>query len=72
MADPIKTAKNMFAQFLSKHDPGHSTACISDVAEPPDRVALAAKGGRATADSLTPRRRRQIAKRAARARWSKL
>jgi hypothetical protein len=69
MANPIKAAKQMFDQFLSKHDPD------SGVLEEPDTQEkarkLAAKGGRARAARLTPKKRRQIAKRAAKARWEK-
>ena len=74
MASPIKTAKQMFDQFLSKHDSKTVQGCIPDVAEPEDRAGartLAAKGGRARAAILSPRKRRQIAKRAAKARWTK-
>jgi len=71
MAHPVKAAKQMFDQFLAKHDPG--------VAAVPERrsrkaqaaaSALAAKGGAARAASLSPKKRTQIAKRAAEARWA--
>ena len=71
MADPIKVAKHMFGEFLSKHDPNSDMARVPDIAEVEDRIALASKGGHARAESLSLRKRRQIAKRAARARWGK-
>jgi len=73
MGNPVKTAKEMFDSFLSKHDP-------ASVSKPQTRgpqaqaaaSALAAKGGVARAASLTPKKRRQIAKAAAKARWKKI
>jgi len=72
MASPIKTAKQMFDQFLSKHDPATGDLSPSEVR--PLRAkkaasALAAKGGVARAVKLTPKKRQEIAKRAAKARW---
>lgn len=69
MADPIKLAGEMFSSFLEKHDPGSPL--------PRDRQAktgggeTARQGGLARAASLTPKKRSQIAKRAANARWKK-
>jgi len=72
MANPVKAAKQMFDQFLAKHDPGSSVTLDSLSVEPRPAVAKRArKGGIARAASLTPRKRRQIAKRAAKARWAK-
>jgi hypothetical protein len=74
MADPIKTAKRMFDEFLSKADP----ASVPDY--DPNAIDLEAQaagskgarqGGLARASRLTPKKRRQIAKRAATARWKK-
>ena len=73
MAHPVKVAKQMFDQFLSKHDPDPNPGFALDSAEPEDRAEarkLAAKGGRARAASLTPQKRKRIARRAAKARWS--
>lgn len=74
MADPIKAAKNIFDQFLSKHDP----AAVPDYdpnAKDPQAQAAGSKGGKkgglARATILTARKRRQIAKEAAKARWRK-
>jgi len=72
MGNPVKTAKEMFDSFLLKHDP-------ASVPKPQARgpqaqaatSALAAKGGIARAASLTPKKRRQIAKKAAKTRWAK-
>jgi hypothetical protein len=72
MADPIKAAKGIFDQFLSKADPGaiHHTETRDQQTKDAGRK-ISAKGGTARAESLTPKKRRQIAKRAAKARWSK-
>ncbi len=37
----------------------------------PNAVALGAKGGKKRAENLTPERRKEIAEKAAKARWSK-
>lgn len=71
MAHPVKVAKQMFDQFLSKHDPGSIVPNIGEPQAQAAAVALASKGGRARAANLTSKKRRQIAKRAAKARWSK-
>ena len=70
MANPVKAAKQMFDQFLAKHDP---ESILPETRQPEDEraaKALAAKGGAARAAKLTPKKRRSIAKRAARARWT--
>jgi hypothetical protein len=74
MADPIKTAKHIFDQFLSKADPAsipnYNPQCK-------DRKAQAAgrKGGRiggvARSVALSPEERSEIAKKAAATRWKK-
>jgi hypothetical protein len=71
MANPVKAAKQMFNQFLAKADPVAASGCVLDVAESDASSELAAKGGRARAASLTPKQRKRIARRAAKARWSK-
>jgi hypothetical protein len=74
MADAIKTAKNIFSHFLSKVDP-EAVPGFDPLAK--DRQAQAAGlkgargGGIARAARLTPERRKQIAKKAAKSRWSK-
>lgn len=74
MANPVKAAKQMFDQFISKHDP---TSNPTYDPKAKDQQAQAAgriggkKGGLARAASLSPTRRRQIAKRAAKAKWIK-
>jgi len=70
--DSITLAKDFFNEFLSKADPE---------AEPlPDEKREKAKaagklgglkGGKARAKALTPRKRKQIAKKATQARWGK-
>jgi len=52
----------MFDQFLSKADPD----ALPVIGEPEAKIGrLASKGGQARAASLTPQKRRKIAKRAA-------
>lgn len=74
MADPIKAAKNIFDQFLSKHDP---VAMPDYDPNAKDSQAQAAgrkgglKGGKARAKRLNSERRSAIAKIAANARWEK-
>lgn len=64
MANPIKTAKNIFDHFLSKVDPE-----AVGPAEAQIQVANPYAGGKARAVNLSPKRRKQIAKKAAKARW---
>jgi hypothetical protein len=69
MANPVKAAKQMFDQFLAKADP---EAPLPQIAEPEATIgAHASRGGIARAASLAPKKRRQIAKRAAKARWKR-
>ena len=72
MADPIKTAKGIFDQFLSKADPA-SMPDYDPNAKDQQAQAAGRKGGRqggiARAASLSPAKRRKIAKKAARTRW---
>jgi hypothetical protein len=74
MADPIKTAKGMFDQFLSKHDP-LAMPNFDPTAKDPQAKAASAKGARkgglARAASLSRAGRRKIAKKAAKTRWKK-
>jgi hypothetical protein len=65
MADPIKTAKGMFDNFLSKVDPE-----AVGPAEAQIQVANPSAGGKARAANMSPKRRKQIAKKAAKTRWS--
>lgn len=72
MADPIKAAKRMFDEFLSKADP----ASMPDYdANAKDAQAQAAgqkggsKGGKARAHALKAEQRVAIARSAAKARW---
>jgi hypothetical protein len=72
MADPIKTAKQMFDEFLSKADPA-SMPDYDPKAKDPQAQSAGRKGGlkgaKVRAASLSQARRRAIAKKAARARW---
>jgi hypothetical protein len=71
MATPVKTAKQMFDQFLTKADPESATPLTADAGDTRRRVALASKGGHARNAALSPRKRRQIAKKAASERWKR-
>jgi hypothetical protein len=76
--DPNLFAKRVFDNLLDKLDP-EAAAERKPEPEPEgkDPKAVQAghlgglKGGRARAAALTPRKRRQIAKKAAKARWEK-
>jgi len=74
MADPIKAAKHIFDQFLSKADPA---ALPNYDPKAKDAQAQAAgrrggrKGGPIRARRLSPQKRQQIAKNAARVRWKR-
>jgi hypothetical protein len=72
MADPIKAAKGIFDQFLSKADP----AAMPDYdPNAKDAQAQAAgriggkKGGISRSRKLSAKRRTQIARNAAKSRW---
>jgi len=72
--DPIEVAKDVFDQFLSIADP-ESVQPKEPEPKDPKRVAAGKVGGKvggpARAASLTPRKRKQIAKKAATSRWGK-
>lgn len=74
MADPIKTAKRMFDEFLSKADPGSMPDYDPNANDTQAQAAGrkgAGNGGMARAERLSTRKRKEIAQKAARARWSK-
>jgi hypothetical protein len=82
-SDPSLFAKNVLDHIIAKYDPeAAESVMVSDSgfdsskpAKNPAAVALGklggSKGGHARAANLSPRRRKQIARKAARARWSK-
>jgi len=81
--DPNLFAKGVFDKLLAKYDPGSvadsspipRSAFGEDSDKNPAAVALGKLGGRkgglARARNLSPAKQRQIAKKAAKARWSK-
>lgn len=74
MADPIKTARHMFDEFLSKVDPLAVPGFDPDAKDPQAQAAGlkgARRGGMARAVSLTRTRRQEIARKAAKVRWAK-
>jgi hypothetical protein len=81
-SDPSLFAKNVLDHIINKYDPeAAESVAVQDSAfrdkpaKNPAAVALGklggSKGGTQRAKNLSPRRRRQIAKKAAAARWSK-
>jgi len=75
MADPIKTAKRIFDQFLSKADPA---ATITKKESPTVSIYMAQIGseggkigGKRRLETMSPKRRKIVARKAAQARWSK-
>jgi hypothetical protein len=80
-SDPSLFAKNVLDHIIEKYDPGAvQSGVVMDSAiddkpqKNPAAVALGklggSKGGHARAANLSPRRRTQIAKKAAKARWA--
>jgi hypothetical protein len=80
-SDPSLFAKNVLDHIINKYDPeAAESVIVQDSAfdeapkKNPAAVALGklggSKGGHARAASLSPRKRKQIAKKAAAARWS--
>lgn len=69
--DPIPFARSVLAQIVAKHDP----EAIRETGKDPKKVASGlkggSKGGHARAKSLTPRKRKAIAKTAIQTRWAK-
>lgn len=72
--DPLTTARHIFDEFLSKADPEPEPEKTPDGknvhAQALSKMG-ASKGGDARAKALSPGRRKQIAKKAAEARWKK-
>jgi hypothetical protein len=73
--DPNLFAKSILDQIIAKHDPESlaDDKAIRESGKNPAAVALGRlggkKGGKARADKLSARRRKQIAKKAASVRW---
>jgi hypothetical protein len=67
---PLDFARGILDQVIAKHDPETS----KEAGKNPSAVALGlrggAKGGHARARKLSTKRKKEIAKKAARARWS--
>lgn len=72
--DPVEIAKNIYDQFLSKNDPDSVPSEPQPDTPNPKAQAAGRKGGlvggKARAANLTSRKRRAIAKKAAKARWN--
>lgn len=74
--DPVEIAKGMYDQFLTKNDPDAAPREAQRTRKPNPKAQAAGRkgglvGGAARAATLTPRKRKQIAKKAAQARWKK-
>jgi hypothetical protein len=72
--DPVEIAKTIYDQFLAKNDPD-SVSSEPQPDTPNPKVQAAGRkgglvGGKARAAALTPGKRKQIAKKAAKARWN--
>lgn len=79
--DPSLFAKNVLHHIINKYDPEATESVVTDSAiedkpaKNPHAVALGklggSKGGKARAENLSARRKRSIAKKAAKTRWAK-
>lgn len=75
--DPNLFAKSILDQIIAKHDPESlaEDKAVKESGKNPAAVALGRlggkKGGKARAEKLSARQRKQIAKKAAEARWHK-
>lgn len=75
--DPNVFAKSVFDQVLAKVDPDSVTQNVQEPGPQKDASAVTrgkisgSKGGKTRAANLSPAKRKQIAKKAARARWGK-
>ena len=75
--DPNLFAKSILDQIIAKHDPESlaDDKAIKEAGKNPAAVASGRlggkKGGKARAEALSPRKRKEIAKKAARARWQR-
>jgi hypothetical protein len=69
--DPIVFANSVLDQIISKHDP----TSVAKTGRDPKKVASGikggTKGGHARAKNLSAKKRSQIAKKAAKARWGR-
>ena len=76
--DPNLFAKSILYQIIAKHDPESlaEDKTVKESGKNPAAVALGRlggkKGGKARAEKLSARKRKQIAQKAAAARWHKL
>jgi len=73
MADPIKAAKRIFDQFLSKADPASMPDYDPKAKDPQKQEAGRSggkKGGAARAATLSEKERHKIAMKAAKSRWN--
>lgn len=72
--DPVEIAHSIFDDFLSKHDPDSVTEKPPESKDPKRQAAGrkgGEKGGAARTKALSETERKEIAKKAAKARWSK-
>ena len=71
--DAIETAKSIFDEFLSRHDPDSITEQPEPETKDKKRQAAGRKGGqkggKARATKLSAQEKKKIAKRAAETRW---
>jgi hypothetical protein len=75
MADAIKTANHIFDQFLSKPDPEDKSRQHDEQSVSVFMAQIGSKGGKIggkrRVETMSPRKRKMAARKAAKARWAK-
>jgi hypothetical protein len=69
--EPLDFARGIFNQVIAKHDPEASREAGKDPQKVASGIKGGSKGGHARARTLSAKKRTQIAKKAAKARWKK-
>ena len=69
--DPIIFADSVLDQIIAKHDPAAARKEGKDPRKVASGIKGGSKGGHVRANHLTAKKRSQIAKKAAKARWQK-
>jgi hypothetical protein len=68
--DPVIFAHAVLDQIISKHDPKVASAQGKDPKKVTSGIKGGSKGGHARAGRLSAKKRKEIAKKAAKARWN--
>ncbi len=69
--EPLDFARGVLDQVIAKHDPEASREAGKDPQKVASGIKGGSKGGHARAKTLSAKKRTQIAKKAAKARWGK-